>query len=157
MCDICGVLPCDATMMFFDNSYNELCWIVYTTVSWTRCSLWIISKMGNNRNLNIEIRWIRLNLKLRLACCKVSFELTIVTEVNDEAWNKVQRCLFIIYYDSYFSSLINQMEGLRMTYERKHRESFVCKFVRIMMNIIFHFRSTGINVYKVDNFHYLVF
>ena len=41
--------------------------------------------MGNNRNLNIEIRWIRLNLKLRLACCKVSFELTIVTEVNDEA------------------------------------------------------------------------
>ena len=139
---------------FFNNSCNELFQIVDTSVSWTR---WIISKMGNNRNLNIEIRWIRLNLKLRLACCKVSFELTIVTEVNDEAWNKVQRCLFIIYYDSYFSSLINQMEGLRMTCERKHRERFVCKFVRIMMNIIFLFRSTGINVYKVDNFHYLVF
>ena len=37
------------------------------------------------RNLNIEILLKRLNLKLRLACCKVSFELTIVTEVNDEA------------------------------------------------------------------------
>ena len=39
----------------------------------------------NNRNLDNEIILKRLNLKLRLACCKVSFELTIVTEVNDEA------------------------------------------------------------------------
>ena len=72
-------LPCDARMAFFNDNKNELFQIIYTLKS-RRCLF-----IAYYRNLNIEILLKRLNLKLRLACCKVSFELTIVTEVNDEA------------------------------------------------------------------------